>query len=296
MKRVKTGLELEGPLNLRNNHLQKAILSATDLQFEDWAEQHQISDLKLLGNTLILEYERALPNGTFATETKTVNLTPFSADVQITGATLTNPSAGVWMLNITESNGDVHQVDLANLIAVNIQNFPGSNIDIEGNGTASNPLRVTFNGAEAHQINIDGNDLETVIYNLQNNITNLQNNLGTPPRAITFNVERASITNNPASELILKVPFAYFSNYNSNGEPQHQFVASVRQTLDNFMYSEEIVTPFTCMRNEQDAYWEFNFGMFNSLPGGVDFITVTIIQNTVSHGNVADAQVSFRPV
>jgi hypothetical protein len=296
MKRVKTGLELEGPLNLRNNHLQNAILSATDLQFEDWAEQHQISDLNLLGNTLILEFERALPNGIFATETKTVNLTPFAADVQITGATITQPSAGVWMLNIAESNGDVNQVNLSDLVA--IVTADSGEITFSGNGTAANRLTATLNAIASPKINMPNDTTLEQWYDLVQNFINLMgpeiDRINFAPKSLGFNVDKGSILANPASEVIVVVPYTYFPLDDYYGNIRHYFSASVRQVLDLSMYSEEIVTTFTIMRNDTLQQWEFNFGMFNNLPGGVDEIQITIFQNRVvglDYGGI-----SFRPV
>lgn len=66
-------------------------------------------------------------------------------DIHVADARLENPSAGIYRLKITESNGTVHTVDLTSLLAVVTQNT--EYITLSGNGTPENPLNATLSQA-----------------------------------------------------------------------------------------------------------------------------------------------------
>lgn len=95
-----------------------------------------IDDLSLSGNNLILKYTGE--DG--VQQVKNVDLSLFAVDVNVQGQILQNPSTGVWILELTETDGTVHSVDLSSLLAVVTANTP--EVTLSGDGTPANPLKA----------------------------------------------------------------------------------------------------------------------------------------------------------
>jgi hypothetical protein len=97
-----------------------------------------IDKLFLEGNNLVLLYTDA----TGIQQRKTVDLSIFAVDINLSGAILQNPSAGTYILALTETDGSTVNVNLSDLLAVATQN--SADINLTGNGTAATPLIATL--------------------------------------------------------------------------------------------------------------------------------------------------------
>lgn len=131
--------------NGNNNKLLNWVLDPSN-DFTQIPGVKSIDSLSLSGNNLIIGYTM-FDN---STGTKSVDLTAFAADVSVSNVTFTNPSAGVWNLSISEDDGTVHTVNLADLVAI-ITN-DSSEIDFSGNGTAGTPLTAIIKNIVATKI------------------------------------------------------------------------------------------------------------------------------------------------
>lgn len=126
------------PLSDGNGELQ---FSGIDALVKAGETLTHLNSVELVNGTIVIKYTAEDGN-------QQVVSTPLNfseTDIHVADARLENPSAGVYRLQITESNGTVHTVDLTSLLAVVTQNT--EYINLSGNGTPENPLNATLSQA-----------------------------------------------------------------------------------------------------------------------------------------------------
>jgi len=113
-----------------------------------------IDSLNLVSNNLVIAFTKF--DG--STGTVSQDMSGFAADVSVDNVTFTNPSSGVWNLNVIEDDGTTHTVNLASLLAVVVNS--SSEITLNGNGTPENPLTATIKEIAADKILYDKRKVE----------------------------------------------------------------------------------------------------------------------------------------
>lgn len=96
----------------------------------------RLNSVEITGGNLVIKYTPEDGN-------QQVVSTPFAysqTDIKLADAKMDNPSAGVYRLILTESDGHSYPVDLSALLAVVTQG--NQYFSLTGNGTPQNPLRV----------------------------------------------------------------------------------------------------------------------------------------------------------
>lgn len=121
------------PLSDVNGELQFADIDAIIKTGETLT---RLNSVEVIGGNLIIKY-------TAEDNQQQVVSTPLNfsqQDIKVSDAKMENPSAGVYRLIITESDGSQFPVDLSALLAVVTQST--EYVVISGNGTPTDPLRV----------------------------------------------------------------------------------------------------------------------------------------------------------
>lgn len=153
-----------------------------------------IDSLSLAGNTLSINFTKF--NGTSGV--KSVDLSAFSADINVDAVSFTNPSAGVWNLTIKETDETEHTVNLADLVAA--VTLDSDEIDFVGNGTVGTPLTANIKTINAVKINYDNSSSGLTSTDVQSAIDELA---GSNEKWASYR-----ISNPTGAPIILTLPFS----------------------------------------------------------------------------------------
>lgn len=100
-----------------------------------------VDSMQVVGNDLVLKYT----DQNNVQQTLSQSLAVFAADVKLQGAILDNPSAHIWNLVLTNTDGTSSTVDLKSLVAIVPTNT--AEILLTGDGTNASPLAADFSPA-----------------------------------------------------------------------------------------------------------------------------------------------------
>ncbi len=106
----------------------------------------RLNSVEITGGNLVIKYTPEDGNQQVVSTPLVVGQT----DINVADAKLENPSAGVYRLLITETDGTTYPVDLSALLAVVTQNT--TYLTLSGNGTPQNPLRADLTAEFWNQV------------------------------------------------------------------------------------------------------------------------------------------------
>jgi hypothetical protein len=121
------------PLSDANGELQYAAVSTLIKSGETLTH---LDAVEISGGSIIIKY--TAEDG--RQQVVSTKLATGQQDINVADAKLDNPSAGVYRLIITETDGNTYPVDLSALLAVVTANT--ADITLSGNGTPGDPLRA----------------------------------------------------------------------------------------------------------------------------------------------------------